>query len=635
MALQLLVLKPGINKEGTNYSNSGGWYDCDKVRFRSGNPEKIGGWVRVSASQYQGLARSLWNWVAYNGDNYLGVGTNLKYYIEQGEVYNDITPIRQTFSTTATDNCFATTVGSNIVTVTINGNGSNTNDFVTFSGATAVGGIPAGSLNLEFQLTGLNSNTFTIVTDTDATSTVTAGGGTAIVAAFQLTTGLSVYSSGTGWGAGGWGVTGWGLASTTTGVGNQLLLWTNDNYGQDLIVAQRGGGIYYWKNSWGLTHRAESLQSLAPLPYAGEYIPNNVNQIMASSIQRFIIAFGANGYVPLVPNSDFDPMLVRWSDQANPYEWVPSITNQSGEFRLSHGSYIVTALASRQENLIWTDAAIYSMQYLGAPYVWSFNLLMDNISIVSPNAVVTANDITYWMGVDKFYYYSGKVGTLPCTLKQFVFEDFNYDQTFQVFAGGNSSYNEVWWFYCSEYSTVIDKYVIYNYLDDVWYHGQMSRTAWLDSPVRTFPMSADYNNRLLYHEASVDDESGDTIEPITAYVQSSDYDIEDGQHFGFVWRMLPDINFNGSSVNNPYVNMTIVPRRNSGTAYGTAVNPTVTSDDNYVAPNPSVYTIQHFTGQVFTRLRGRQMSFKVSSDSVGVAWQLGAMRVDIRPEGRR
>jgi len=438
-----------------------------------------------------------------------------------------------------------------------------------------------------------------------------------------------------GWGAGGWGVTGWGLASTTTGVGNQLLLWTNDNYGQDLIVAQRGGSIYYWKNSWGLTHRAESLQSLAPLPYAGEYIPNNVNQIMASSIQRFIIAFGANGYVPLVPNSDFDPMLVRWSDQANPYDWIPSITSQAGEFRLTHGSYIVTAMTSRQENLIWTDAAIYSMQYLGAPYVWSFNLLMDNISVVSPNAVVTANDITYWMGVDKFYYYSGKVGTLPCTLKQFVFEDFNYDQTFQVFAGGNSSYNEVWWFYCSEYSTVIDKYVIYNYLDDVWYHGQMSRTAWLDSPVRTFPMSADYNNRLLYHEASVDDESGDTIEPITAYVQSSDYDIEDGQHFGFVWRMLPDINFNGSSVNNPYVNMTIVPRRNSGTAYGTAVNPTVTSDDNYVAPNPSVYTIQHFTGQVFTRLRGRQMSFKVSSDSVGVAWQLGAMRVDIRPEGRR
>jgi hypothetical protein len=648
MPLQKLVLRPGINKENTNYGGEGGWYDCDKVRFRSGNPEKIGGWVRVSDAQYQGLARSLWNWTNYAGNNYLGVGTNLKYYIEEGGVYNDITPIRQTFSTTTTDNCFATTIGSNIVTVTISGNGSSTNDFVTFSGATAVGGIPALSLNLEFQVTTLTSDTFTIVTDTAATSTVTAGGGTAIVAAFQLTTGPTVYSVGTGWGAGGWGVVGWGLASPTSGVGNQLLLWTNDNYGQDLIIAQRGGGIHYWKNSWGLTHRAESLQTLATGEgFAGTYVPHNVSQIMSSSIQRFVIAFGANPYLYGSPNNDFDPMLVRWSDQENPYQWVPDITNQSGEFRLTHGSYIVTSLTSRQENLVWTDSAVYSMQYLGAPYVWSFNLLMDNISIVSPNSVVMANDIVYWMGVDKFYMYSGKVGALPCTLKQFVFEDFNYSQTFQVFSGGNSGYNEVWWFYCSEYSTSIDKYVIYNYLDDVWYHGSLSRSAWLDSATRTFPISADYNNRLLYHEASVDDVSGELAEPIYSYVTSSDYDIEDGQHFGFIWRMLPDVNFNGSTVgtkdpndetktiNGPYVNMTIVPRRNSGDPYGTAVSPTVTSNNAYAAPNPSVYVIQEFTGQVYTRLRGRQMSFKIESTSLGVAWQLGAMRVDTRLDGRR
>jgi hypothetical protein len=638
MALKKLILTPGINRESTNYGNEGGYYDGDKIRFRSGNPEKIGGWVRLSNSTFLGLVRAMWNWIDLDGTNYVSLGTELKYYIEKGGLYYDITPIRTTLVAPATNNCFATLINSNVVTVTIVAHGAIQNDFVTFSGAVAVGGITAPTLNAEYQITYLTANTFTITVPTLATSTVAAGGGVAISAAFQITTGLDVYSSGVGWGAGGWGRGGWGTGVINT-VGTQLRLWSNDNYGQDLIIAPRGGGIYYWPDSGGVTTRAQTLASLATAAgYDGTYVPTTTNQIMASSIQRFVIAFGANPYISGTPASTFDPMLVRWSDQNNQYQWVPSITNQSGEFRLTHGSYIVASQVTRQENLIWTDAALYSMQYLGPPYVFSFQVLMDNISIISPNAVTTVNNATYWMGIDKFYYYDGSVHTLPCTLWQYVFEDLNVDQSFQVFSGSNSGYNEIWWFYCSEDTSVIDRYVIFNYLDQVWYSGNMSRTAWLDSGIRQYPIAANYDHRLLYHEASVDDVSGLTPVPIAAYVQSSDFDIEDGQNFGFVWRILPDINFNGSDVNNPYVTMTVVPRENAGAPYGSADAPIVTSADNYALPYPpnsSVYIVQTFTGQVYTRLRGRQMSFRIESDALGVAWQLGKPRIDLKSDGKR
>ena len=744
MPLQKLALRPGLNREGTNYSNEGGWYDGDKIRFRSGNPEKIGGWSRLSNSVYQGTARSLWNWIDFDGSNYLGIGTNLKYYVERGGDYNDITPIRATFTSPATDNCFTTTTSSNVVNVTIIAHGATQDDFVTFSGAAAVGGVPAVDLNTEHQITFIDSNNFSIVVATTATSAVT-GGGTGITAVFQILTGLDVYVIGTGWGAGpfspyvpvtltnpftaasagisvltvtqaahgltngdfvyfssiasnacgisnvvlqkafqityvgvntytistvigsltyttsstaasGGAVTvnkssgvshGWGLAYIT-GIGQQLRLWSNDNYGQNLVIAPRGGAIYYWIDATGVGVRAQLLATLSTAALGntpagigyGVFVPTATNQILASALQRFVIAFGANPYssaqntVPTV----FDPMLVRWSDQAQPYQWVPSITNQSGEFRLTHGSFIVAAQVARVENLIWTDSCLYSMQHLGPPYVYKFDVLMDNISIISPNAVISINNVTYWMGLDKFYMYNGTVSTLPCTLKQYVFEDLNSAQGYQVFAGGNSGYNEVWWFYCSEDTTVIDRYVIYNYLDQVWYSGTMSRSAWIDSGIRPFPIAADYNHRMLYHESTVDDNSGLTTEPIVAYVQSSDFDIEDGQSFGFVWRMLPDVNFNGSNVNTPYVSMTIKPRQNSGAPYGTADAPLVTSADNFALPYPpnsSVYVVQEFTGQVYTRLRGRQMSFRISSDSLGVAWQLGHVRYDVRPDGRR
>jgi hypothetical protein len=738
MPLQKLVLRPGLNRESTNYGNEGGWYDGDKIRFRSGNPEKIGGWSRLSNSTYQGVARSLWNWIDFDGSNYLGVGTNLKYYVESGGAYNDVTPIRATFTSPATNNCFTTntTVGTaNVVRVTIIAHGATQNDFVTFSGATAVGGIPASDLNGEHQITYIDSNTFSIVVTTSATSVAT-GGGTAITAVFQILTGLDIYVIGTGWGTGPYspyvsttltdpftatatgisvltvtqtahGLTtgdyvyfnsiasnacgilnlvlqkafqvtvtglntytistvigsltyttsstaasggtvvvsknseiahGWGSAYVT-GVGQQLRLWSNDNYGQDLVIAPRGGAIYYWKDITGVSVRAQLLSDLSTAAgYAGTYVPTTTNQVVASALQRFIIAFGANSYIPGTPSTPFDPMLVRWSDQALPYDWVPTITNQAGEFRLTHGSYIVTAQVARVENLVWTDSCLYTMQYLGPPYVYKFDVLMDNISIISPNAATTINGVTYWMGLDKFYMYNGTVSTLNCTLKQYVFEDLNSNQGYQVFAGGNSGYNEVWWFYCSEDSSVINRYVIFNYLDQVWYSGSMARTAWLDSGIRPYPIAADYNYRMLYHESNVDDVSGLTPVPIDAYVQSSDFDIEDGQSFGFIWRMLPDVNFNGSNINNPYVTITIVPRVNSGAPYGTADAPVVTSSDNFAPPYPpnsSVYVVQQFTGQVYTRLRGRQMSFRIESDSLGVAWQLGNPRFDRRPDGRR
>jgi hypothetical protein len=740
MPLQKLQFRPGINREGTDYSNEGGWYACDKVRFRSGFPEKIGGWIRMSNEVFLGVCRALWNWITLDGSNLLGVGTNLKYYIEEGGDYNDITPIRVTFTANTspnTVNCIATTNGSNVVTVTIIGYGGVTNDFVTISGANAIGSITAADLNQEHQITYIDTTKFSFVVANTANTTVTAGGGNTINAAFQIQTGLDVFIQGTGWGAGTWpsyitttltdpftstistttvtvtqtahglsngnyvafnsisgnvcgiaaapitkafpitvvnanaytfstvigsntyttsdaGPTGgtvvvstpvapfrgWGAAADV-GIGQQLRLWTNDNFGEDLIIAPRGGAIYYWDATLGLTVRAVELSTLASgatvpgtaYTYA-DFVPNRTNQVIGSSIQRFVICFGSNPYDPTNPNSTFDPLLVRWSDQENPFLWVPEATNQSGEYRLNIGSFIMCAESTRQEILVWSDAAIYSMQYLGPPYIWGFQLLQDNISVMGPNATITINNVTYWMGADKFFMYSGRVETLPCAIWQYIFNDINKDQAFQVVAGSNERYSEVWWFYCSENSNVIDKYVVYNYLERVWSYGTMARSFWLDSPLRQYPMAADStNNRILYHEAAVDDVSGLTPVPIESYIQSSDFDIGDGHNFGFVWRILPDITFNGSNVNQPKVTMTVRPRRNSGTNYGAADSPEVDSAQNYTTQRN--YDVQLFDGQVYTRLRGRQMAFRITSTNLGVSWQLGTPRIDIRNDGRR
>ena len=707
MPLQKLTLAPGLYREGTAYSAEGKWYDGDKVRFRSGLPEKIGGWVRLSNNTYLGTARALENWATLAGRNLLGIGTNLKYYIEEGGSYNDITPIRKTVNpmlgpvppstgdpfsvgfttlaagindtqsslpltstanfcatggvikigteemfysqiigttvfgltrgyngTTATAHLTGANVSTSTFVVTDVNHGAEQNDFVTYSGATTFAGFPIGDLNKEQQVFRYISTTqYAINIDGVFSTSSTAGGGASIIAAYQVTTGLDVYVVGLGWGADPWSSGGWG-ESGALGVGQQLRLWSADNFGEDLVFAQRGGAIFYWDATLGTTERGKFLSAVSTTAgFQGQFVPTTTNKVLTSPIQRFVIAMGANPYDPTDPNTDFDPMLVRWSDQENPFEWVPAITNQSGEFRLSDGSYIVTSVNARQEVLIWTESALYSMQYLGPPYVWGFNILMDNISIIAPNAVATANNVTYWMGRDKFYSYSGRVETLPSTLRQYVFEDLNKDQAYQIFAGSDEGYNEVWWYYCGQGSNTINKYVVYNYLDQTWYYGTLARTAWLDSPLRDNPMAADYNNRILYHEVGNDDVSGLSPEPIVAYVQSADFDIGDGQTFGFVWRILPDINFNGSTVLAPSVTMEVKPRRTAGSPYGTADNPTVTSKNNYAVQRS--YTVQEFDGQVYTRLRGRQMALRVESTGLGVSWQLGSVRLDIRPDGRR
>lgn len=633
--LQKLTMRPGVNREGTNYSNEGGWYDCDNIRFRSGFPEKIGGWIRLTANTFQGVCRALWNWVTLGGSNLLGVGTHLKYYIEVGGVYNDITPIRKTTTGTAT---FAATNGSAVLTVTDAAHGCIVGDFVTYTLAVSLGGaITATVLNQERQIVSVpTANTYTINVTTLANASDTGNGGALTVANYQINIGSATAIPVVGWGAGGWGLGTWGIGTSSN---TELRIWSNDNYGQDLVIAPRNGEVYYWEASNGVTVRAKFLSALSTAAgYAGDYVPNQTLEVSASSIQRFVICFGANPYVSGTPNTTFNPMLVRWSDQDNQYEWVPAITNQSGEFPLSVGSTIITSINTRQEILVWTNSALYSMQYLGPPYIWGFNILMDNISIASPNAAITINNVTYWMGVDKFYMYSGRVDTLPCSLRQYVFNDINIEQAFQVFCGSNEGYNEVWWFYCSTDSTAIDKYVIYNYLDKVWYYGSMSRTAWLDSSIRQYPMATNYDasavtGRTLYHEASVDDVAGTTPVAIDAFIQSSDFDIGDGHNFGFVWRILPDINFNGSNVDQPYVTMTVKPRQNSGSTYSASNSPEVQSADNYAVSRS--YNIQLFDGQVYTRIRGRQMAFRIESTELGVAWQLGAPRIDIRPDGKR
>jgi hypothetical protein len=715
MPLQKIQLRPGLNREGTDYSNEGGYYDGDKIRFRSGFPEKLGGWIRLSAYKFLGVARSIWNWATLAGANYLGIGTNLKYYIEQGGQYYDITPIVTTTSynnvlstgfTTLVANItsnsntisltntthfvpqsgvmkidseviFYSSIVSNVASGCVRGyanttaashtaganvacgyfefhdldNDSNNRDFLIFSNvSTSVGGLSNTVINGEHQvfkygsgysyaMSSTSDNNLANITYTTS-SAINVGG--VFTVQYEVPSGSDVYTTGLGWGASYWNRGTWGSAATV-GIGSQLRLWSADNYGQNLVFAPRGGGIYYWDANLGTSYRGQKLSDLANnASYSGQFVPQATNQVIASAIQRFVIAFGANSYLASNASTTFDSMLVRWSDQENPFQWVPDVTNQAGEFRLTNGSYIMEAKATRQEILVWTDSAIYSMQYLGPPYVWGFQILMDNISIMSPNSAITINNVTYWMGTDKFYMYSGRVETLPCSLRQYIFADINKDQAYQVTCGGNEGFNEVWWFYCSTNSTVVDKYVIYNYLDRVWYYGTLNRTAWLDSGIRQNPMGTFINGvddvgnpkgNVIYHEIGTDDQSTATPAPIVSYVQSSDFDIGDGHNFGFVWRLLPDINFNGSTVNQPSVVMTIRPRQNSGSAYQQADTPAVQSAQNYtVAPE---YVVQQFTGQIYTRLRGRQLAMRISSDGLGVAWQMGTPRIDIRNDGRR
>jgi hypothetical protein len=620
MPLQKIMFKPGVNRENTRYTTEGGWYDCDKVRFRQGTPEKIGGWVRISATTFLGVCRSLWNWVTLGSQNLLGVGTNLKFYIENGGGYNDITPLRVVPAATLANNPFATTSGSATVVVTDAAGGYANGAFVTFSGATAVGGL---TLNGEFQLStiGTSVTTYNITASSAATSTAT-GGGAAVVAAYQLNPGPAYAVPLVGWGAGAWGSGTWGIGATSV---DALRIWNQNNFGQDLIFGPRGGGLYYWDATTSLSTRGVLVSSLA----GASDVPLFQNYLLVSDISRFVLVFGTND----IGVGTLDPMLIRWSDQEDAVQWTPSITNQAGSVRLSHGSRIVTAMQSRQEIIVWTDSSLYSLQYLGPPYVWSTQLLADGMSIVGPNAAAIASGVTYWMGIDKFYKYDGRMQTLRCDLLQYIFSDLNQAQYEQVFASTNEGFNEIWWFYCSEDSNEIDKYAVYNYGEDIWYYGEMARTAWLDSGLRNYPIAATYSYNIVNHEQGVDDSIAATTQPIEAYITSSEFDIGDGHNFGFVWRVLPDITFRGSTAASPQATMYLKPLQNSGSGYN---NPeSVGGSNNGAITRTAVIPVEQFTGQINTRVRGRQMSFKIDSTALGVTWQLGAPRIDIRPDGRR
>ena len=656
MSLQKLLLKPGINKESTTLANEGTWFEMDKVRFRSGFPEKLGGWIadtgvaqaalKPPTGSFWGTARSLWNWVTLNGNNLMGVGTNLKYYIQQsaGGAFYDVTPIRDV--NVVASGAFTTTNGSTTVVINDPGYGGQTGDFVTISGVIGpVNGIPDTALNREFRITVISGSTYSITVSSAATADGTAGAATFT---YQISTGSDIYTTGVGWGAGGWGgattgfpSTGWGSpAPAGLGIGIQLRLWSQDNYGQDLIINPRGGALYLWKVNANPTiyDRAVLLSPSSPSPYTTDaFCPSVVNAVAVSDASRFVIAFGCNDPLDPVDPNRLDPLLVRWSDQENYAVWTPAATNQAGDYRLSTGSSIVAHQQTRQEILVWTDAAIYSMQYLGPPYVWGFQILGDNISIAGPNVTATAANITYWMGLDKFYMYSGRVETLYCPLRQYIFGDINLQQQYQFFAGTNEGFNEVWWFYCSANSTVIDRYVIYNHLEKIWSYGNLSRTAWLDTPLRTYPSATGYSGtsggQLIYHENGVDDGTTNPPSPISSFIQSADTNIGDGHNYGFVWRMIPDVTFNGSTVNNPSVTMTLRPRQNPGSNYSASASPSVTSTQNYQAQRN--YEVQQFTEIVYVRVRGRQMAFRINSDGLGVQWQLGVPSLDIRPDGRR
>lgn len=787
MPLQKLQFRPGVNREGTTLSNEGGYFDGDKIRFRSGYPEKIGGWqvdsgayfttvptgtfssggtstaATPTSASFWGVTKGLWNWINLTGYNLLAVGTNLKYYIQNssGGAYNDVTPIRVT--TLATEITFTATSGSTTIQVNDAAHGAQVGDFVCFTGAVSLGGvITATVLNREYQVqTVTSNNTYTITSSVAANGSDTGTGGTATIGDYQLTTGFTTFTLGTGWGAGGWGgsvgpsattaltasinssstaaiavtsttgftigtmyvgtegisftavtattfagtitrgvnttaaahtngdavyqypatATGWG-SPATTGIGIQLRLWSQSNYGEDLIINPRGAAMYYWANnlSPNIYDRAQIIRanpsatptlygvtvksgSTTATFYPDPTCPSVANFVLVSDASRFTFAFGTNDPTGVYATVAQDPMQIRWSDQNTAATWTPAITNQAGGIRLSHGSQIITAIQTRQEILVLTDSAIYSFQYLGAPYVWGSQLLADNISIISPNAMVVVNNVTYWMGTDKFYMYSGRVETLPCALRQYIYNNINLTEAFQFFAGTNEGYNEIWWFYTSITGTtstgengtgtpaspnrLVDRYVIYNHLERTWYYGTWNgttvrpRTAWLDSPLRAEPIAgigynssgAYTNGAVVYHETTVDNNETTTPVAIDAYVQSSDFDIGDGHNFGFVWRLIPDITFDGSSAAAPSVNFTVRPRAFPGSNYGNSNSPDVDSTQSYVST--TTYNIQQFTQQVYVRVRGRQMAFKISSSDLGTQWQLGVPRIDVRPDGRR
>ena len=642
MALIPLKFRPGINRDQTNYSGEGGWWDCDKIRFRSGLPEKIGGWIRRNPNPFLGICRQMWNWATTFQDNLLALGTNKKVYIEVGNQFLDITPLRQTFITPDTDDCIETTSGSDIVTVNIAGHGAAVGDYFTLSGVTGtVGGIPDAEINANHVVTSVPTvNSLTFKVSTPASSTVTAGGGSAIEAEFEISPGNAIVLQGYGWNVGTWGTFPWGL-SPLQPVFLPQRDWWFDNFDNDLVMNIRNGAIYWWERgpttdpTAALNTRAIRLQDIAIADgFDPDAVPAAAMQILVSQQDRHLIAFGA---VPFGSTSvsDLDPMLIRWADQDNPGQWTPTPTNSAGFIRVSRGSRIVRALPTRQEILVWTDSNLYSLQFLGTTDVFSLQEYADGISIISPRAVISAGNVTFWMGRDKFYVYTGRVETLPCTVRNYVFKDINFSQADQIICGTNEQWDEVWWFYPSADSNFNNRYVIFNYSEQVWYFGNLCRTAWLDAPLREFPLAVcgnlGFEGGFLYdQESGVDDNN----QPLVAYIQSNDFDLSnedtgEGGNFMLTRRIIPDVSFNESNIvtnSDPQVTVELSTRQFPGSKQ--INNP---SDAKTVART----SVDQFTEQVFIRARARQMAFKISSQDLGVNWQLGTPRLEVRSDGRR
>jgi len=693
--IQKITFKPGVNRENTRYFNEGGWYESDKVRFRQGSPEKIGGWTQYSKSTFLGVCRTLWNWITLTSQNIVAVGTNLKFYLTLGNQYFDITPVR---SVTTLTNPFTATLSSSTITVSATAHGAIPGDFVTFSGATGLGGnITAAVLNQQYQIVSVpnvNSFTFTATATANASDVSGSPGGGTVTTSYQLNTGPAYQVPFTGWGASYWGSGPWGTGGSTK---NNLQIWNAYNFGQNLLFGPRGGGIYYWTaptltnpgvalnttggtvtitiaspavitssvnlpnnssiqlgttgalpsglstnttyyviNVSGTTFNLAATPGGAAINTTGTQsgtqsisllgdVPLFQNALTVSDASNFVLVFGTN---PIGTNY-LDPMQIRWSDQQNPLVWYPDVTNQAGDVRLSHGSQIVTYVQTRQEIVVLTDQAVYSLQYLGPPYVWGVQLLGENISIIGPNAAVLASGVVYWMGIDKFYMYSGGIiQTLNCDLRRFVFQNINFYQNEQVYCSTVEGFNEVWWFYVSGTGTQINSYVVYNYLEHTWYYGTMGRTAWLDTTLQSNPIGATYNGYLCNQESGLDDNETGTPAPIDAYIASSEFDIGDGDHFAFISKILPDLTFENSTANNPTTTMSIEALINSGSGIGQVSNNPVYSVN--INGNPET-----FTGYVYTRIRGRQFIFKMESNQLGTAWQLGAPRFEIRPDGKR
>jgi len=627
MPLTKLQFRPGVNRETTSYTNEGGWFDGDKIRFRFGVPEKIGGWQRMSENTFLGTCRALKPFVALDGSRYMGLGTNLKYYIEEGGAYNDITPIRVT--TAAGDVTFSAVNGSSTITVSDTAHGAVANDFVTFSGAVSLGGdITANVLNQEYQINGvIDDNSYTIVAkDTsgatvDATASDTGNGGSSVVGAYQINVGLDTSVSGTGWGVGTWGREGWGDPDAAAGTTSVLRIWTHDNFGEDLIINVRDSGIYYWDKTSGLSSRATALSDLSG---ADATTPTIAKQVLVSDRDRHIIAFGCD------PENNIgvqDPLLIRFSSQENPTTWQSLPDNTAGDLRIGSGSEIVAAVETRQQVLVFTDVSLHAMQFLGPPFTFGINMISENISIMSPLAAIAHDDAVYWMGFEEFYAYAGQVQRIPCAVRSYVFDDFNREQKEKVFAALNSAYNEVWWFYPSSASSEVDRYVVFNFQEQAWYYGTLTRTAWVDRGINDYPIATYTDGRQYFHELGLDDGTTVPTTPISAYVESSQIDIADGEQFAFIRRIIPDVTFENSTATSPTVTFTTKVRNFPGGDY---LNSDA-ADTTRTATTP----VEQFTNQVHLRLRGRSFALRISSDDSQVQWRLGSPRLDIRPDGRR